>query len=119
MTSSRYITASLRSGLMILAGTALFGLPVALGLGGAVIVTGIVAGVIATGLGIAGTGTAGRGTLPFTAHEVYDRGLAAGLLAAGLMFGIADQPEALAIFAGTGIVQLVIGGFTRYTAAHV
>ncbi len=113
------MTTSLRSGLMILAGTALFGLPIALGLGPAAILTGIVAGVIATGLGIAGTGTTGRGTLPITAHEVYDRGLAAGLLVAGLMFGLADEPAALGIFAGAGIVQLVIGGLTRYTAAHV
>ena len=87
------ISSALRSGLMIAAGTALIALPVALGLGSAAILTGITVGVIATGLGIAGTDTNGRGTLPLSAHAVYDRGLAVGLLLAGIFFGLADQPD--------------------------
>jgi hypothetical protein len=118
MASRRHIASSLRSGLMIAGGTALTVLPVALGLGGAAILTGIVVGVIATGLGIAGTGTEGRGTLPLTAHAVYDRGLAVGLLLAGVMFGLADQHAALAVFAGAGLAQLIVSGVTRYTTAH-
>ena len=112
------ISSSLRSGLMIAAGTALMALPVALGLGSAAILTGIMVGVIATGLGIAGTDTTGRGTLPLTAHAVYDRGLAVGLLLSGVIFGLADQPEALALFGGAGLAQLVVGSLTRYTATH-
>jgi hypothetical protein len=103
---------------MIVAGTALFALPVVLQLGGAAIVLGIVAGVIATGLGIAGTDVSGRGTIPLTAHAAYDRGLAFGLLLAGVMFGLADEPIALALFGGAGLAELIVGSFTRYTATH-
>jgi len=116
--SRRHITASLRSGLMIAAGAALIALPVALGLGGAAILTGFTVGVIATGLGIAGTETDGRGTLPLTAHAVYDRGLAVGLLLAAVFFGLADQHTALALFGAAGLAQLVVGSLTRYTASH-
>jgi hypothetical protein len=115
---SPHISSSLRSGLMITAGTALLVLPVALNLGDAAIVFGIAAGLIATGLGIAGTSTSGRGTIPLTAHAVYDRGLAFGLLLAGVMFGFADQKVALAVFAGAGLAQLIVGSLTRYTATH-
>ena len=103
---------------MIAAGSALTMLPVALGLGPAAILTGIVVGVIATGLGIAGTDTQGRGTLPLSAQAVYDRGLAVGLLLAGVMFGLAGEQTALAVFAGAGLAQLVVGGITRYTTSH-
>jgi hypothetical protein len=103
---------------MIAAGTALFVLPLALELGEAAILTGLVVGVIATGLGIAGTDTGGRGTLPLTAHAVYDRGLAVGLLLAGILFGLADQHVALAVFGGAGVAQLLLGTLTRYTATH-
>ena len=103
---------------MIAAGTALFVLPFALELGSAAIVFGIAAGMFAMGLGIAGTATDGRGTIPLTAHAVYDRGLAFGLLLAGVMFGFADQKAALAIFAGAGLAQLLVSTLTRYTATH-
>lgn len=103
---------------MIAGGSALTVLPVALGLGGAAILTGIVVGVIATGLGIAGTANEGRGTLPLTAHAVYDRGLAVGLLLAGIFFGLADQHVALAVFGGAGLAQLFVGSVTRYTTAR-
>lgn len=103
---------------MIVVGTVLIALPVVLGLGEAAILTGIAVGVLATGLGIAGTDTSGRGTLPLSAHAVYDRGLAVGLLLAGIAFGMADQPTALAVFAGAGIAQLVVGTLTRYTTSQ-
>ena len=101
---------------MIAGGTALFALPVVLGLGGAAILTGIAVGVIATGLGIAGTDSGGRGTLPLTAQAVYDRGLAVGLLLAGVIFGLAGEPAALALFGAAGVTQLMLGSLTRYTA---
>jgi hypothetical protein len=110
------ISSALRSALMIMAGTTLFVLPVALDLGPAAIVVSITAGMIATGLGIAGTDTTGRGTIPLTAHAAYDRGLAVGLLLAGVLFGFADQQIALAVFGGAGLVQLLMGTLTRYTA---
>ena len=94
---------------MIAAGSALFLLPVALDLGGAAILTGFLVGAIATTLGIAGTATDGRGTLPLSAHAAYDRGLAVGLLVVAIMFGVADQPAALALFGAAGLVQLALG----------
>jgi hypothetical protein len=74
--------------------------------------------MLATALGISGTGTSGRGTIPLTAHAVYDRGLAVGLLLAGVFFGLADQQVALAVFGGAGLAQLIVGSLTRYTASH-
>ena len=118
METRRHTISALRSGLLILAGTALAVLPVALDLGAAAIVTGIFVGIIATALGLAATDTTGRGTLPMTAAAVYDRGLAVGLLLAGIMFGLAGQQAALAVFAGAGLIELVLSGLTRYTAAH-
>ena len=118
MTSTRHITSSLRSGLMIAAGSALFVLPVALDLGGAAIVTGLLVGAITTALGIAGTAVEGRGTLPLSAHAAYDRGLAAGLLLVAVMFGLAGQQEALALFGAAGLAQLAVGSLTRYTATR-
>ena len=103
---------------MIAAGSALFVLPVALDLGGAAIVTGLAVGIIATALGIAGTAVDGRGTVPLSAHAAYDRGLAAGLLLVAVMFGLADQQTALAVFGTAGLAQLVVGSLTRYTAAR-
>ena len=118
MTANHGMSVSLRSGLMILAGTALFALPVVLGLGNAAIVFGIVVGVMATGLGIAGTDTSGRGTLPVSAHAVYDRGLAFGLLLAGVLFGLTGESAALALFGGAGLLALALGSITTYTTRH-
>ena len=103
---------------MIAAGSALFLLPVALDLSGSAIATGIAVGIIAMALGIAGTAVDGRGTLPLSAHAAYDRGLAVGLLLAAVLFGLSDQPSALALFGVAGLLQLGLGGLTRYTAAR-
>ena len=118
MESRRHIISSLRSGLLILGGTALFALPDILDLGAAAIVTGAFVGIIAMALGLAATDTTGRGTLPLTAQAVYDRGLAVGLLLTGVVFGLYGEQVALALFAGAGLVELVLSGLTRYTATH-
>jgi hypothetical protein len=93
-------------------------LPVILDLGAAAIVTGLFVGILAMALGVAATDTTGRGTLPLTAQAVYDRGLAVGLLLAGILFGLFGQQVALAVFAGAGLVELVLSSLTRYTATH-
>jgi hypothetical protein len=103
---------------MVVAGAALFALPVALELGTGAIVFGIAAGLIVSGLGIAGTDTQGRGTIPLSAHAVYDKGIAFGLLLAAVLFGLDDQQGAMALFGATGLAQLVVGSLTRYTASH-
>ena len=101
---------------MILAGSVLLLAPTALELGFAPIITGMIVGAIAAGLGIAGTATQGRGTIPLTAHAVYDRALAIGLLLVAVLFGAIDENVAAALFGGAGIAALAMTLVTRYTA---
>ena len=115
MTVTRLLNPALRSGLMIAAGSGLIALPVVLGLSAAAIVTGIALGAIATALGLAGTAPEGRGTIPSTAHAVYDRGLAAGLLLTAVLFGIAGETAALAFFGAAGLAALLIASVTSYS----
>ena len=61
--------------------------PALVGAGTAALVTGLVLGALVIELGIAGTATEGRGTLPISAHAVYDRGLALGLFVVAAIFG--------------------------------
>ncbi len=116
MTIARLISADTRSGILVAIGTALLLAPIALGLSIAAMVAGVAIGVVTVGLGLAGTATGGRGTIPVSAHMAYDQGLAAGLLLSGLAFGVAGEAGAAAIFAGIGLLQLVTAGITRYSA---
>jgi hypothetical protein len=117
MTVVRLISPAMRSGLLMLAGSALIVAPVALGLDVAAIVTGVVVGALAVALGLAGTAADGRGTLPVSAQAVYDRGLALGLFLAGIVFGIAGDGGAMALFALAGLVALIVSTVTRYSAS--
>jgi hypothetical protein len=116
MTVIRLISVALRSGLLLAAGTGLIVAPLALGLSEAAIVAGVAIGALAVALALTGTDSAGRGTLPVSAQAAYDRGLALGLFAAALIFGIAGQTEALAVFAVAGLAALVVTSITRYSA---
>jgi hypothetical protein len=98
------------------AGIGLLVAPLPLELSTAALVTGIVLGALVIELGLAGTDSQGRGTLPVSAQAVYDRGLALGLLLVALIFGLAGQPEASPVFALAGIVALVVTSITRYSA---
>ena len=119
MTLSRILPHELRASLLIALGTALLIAPVWLLLSAAAIVTGLVAGVLCIGIGIAGTAATGRGTIPLSAHKVYDRTLAAVLLMIALAFGAGGDHGALALFALAGAGLLLIGTNTRYSAtAH-
>jgi hypothetical protein len=117
MTVARLIPLAIRSGLLIGAGTALLVMPLILGLSAAAVVTGIAVGALAVALGVAGTSYEGRGTLPVSAQAGYDRGLAFGLLAAAIVFGLSGDAAALAFFGVAGMAALAITLTTRYTAA--
>ena len=116
MTFSRRISSDTRAGLLVAVGTALLLLPIAIGLSVAAIAAGVMIGVLTVGLGLAGTAPSGRGTIPVSAHMVYDQGLAVGLLLSGGVFLLAGEGTAALVFAATGLIQLLIGGITRYTA---
>ncbi len=116
MSFTRLISADVRSGLLVAVGTALLIAPVALGLGAAALVVGVVTAATAISLGLAGTSTSGRGTLPLTAHSAYDRVLGGSVLYAGLAFAAVGNLPAAALFAGVGLLVLAIGGATRYSA---
>ena len=115
MTFSRLISSDTRAGILVAIGTALFLAPIAIGLSAAAIAAGVAIGVVTVGLGLSGTATSGRGTLPVSAHAAYDQGLAAGLFLSGGVFLLAGEPAAALLFAGVGVVQMIIGGITRYT----
>ncbi|MET0760865.1 MAG: hypothetical protein ABWZ63_00870 [Thermoleophilaceae bacterium] len=116
MTVLRLISPAARAGLLIAAGIGLIVAPLLWQIGPAPIITGIVIGALAIELGLAGTETEGRGTLPVSAQAVYDRGLALGLLLVALIFGLADEMEALLVFALAGVLALVVTSITRYSA---
>lgn len=117
MTLVRLISPSLRSAALLAAGFGLLVAPFALGLETSAIVTGTGLGIVMIALAVAGTDTSGRGTLPVSAQAAYDRGLALGLLLVAPIFGLADQTEAMAVFAAVGLVTLIVTGVTRYSAS--
>jgi hypothetical protein len=116
MTRSTRISADTRSGLLMALGTALLLAPFAVGAGNAALVSGVVIGALAISLGIAGTASNGRGTIPVAAQSAYDFGLALGLLVSAAALGVAGDQIALIVFGAAGLVALVIGSLTRYTA---
>jgi hypothetical protein len=116
MTFIRLIPLALRSGLLMLAGTALIAVPFALELDSAALVTGVAVGGLMVALGLAGTDSDGRGTLPVSAQAIYDRGLALGLVLVAITFAIADQAEAALVFGIAGVAALVVTSITRYSA---
>ena len=116
MTLIRLISPALRSGLLLATGVSLIVAPLILQLAVPAILTGIAVGAVVVPLALAGTADEGRGTLPVSAQAVYDRGLAFGLLLAALIFGIAGETDALALFAIAGLSALIVTSITRYSA---
>ncbi len=103
----------------MLAGTGLIVAPVGFGLGTAAGVTGVIVGSLCVALALAGTETSGRGTIPLSAHAVYDRGLALGLILSAVAFGVVGETGAMALFGFTGVGALVVTSITRYSgSAH-
>jgi hypothetical protein len=107
---------ALRSGLLVLAGSALIAVPFLLGLDAAPLVTGVLVGSIAVALGVAGTEPGARGSLPMSTQAVYDRGLALGLILSAGLFALFGQFEATALFAAAGLAALIMTSVTRYSA---
>lgn len=116
MTVLRLIPLALRSGLLMLAGTALIVSPFLLELDSSALVTAVGIGGVMVALGLAGTDTSGRGTLPVSAHAVYDRGIALGLVLVAVVFTVADQAEAALVFGIAGVAALIVTSITRYSA---
>lgn len=90
-------------------------LPLVTGLNPAPVVTGVAVGGLAVALGIAGTGTQGRGTLPISVQAVYDRGLALGLLALGVLYGALGDQASVLVFGLAGLSILLVTVTTRYS----
>jgi hypothetical protein len=116
MTVVRLISPAARAGLLIAAGIGLIAAPALLGSGSAALITGLVVGALAIELGVAGTASEGRGTLPISAHAVYDRALAFGLFVAAAIFGLTGETDGAPVFAAAGALTLVVTSITRYSA---
>jgi hypothetical protein len=116
MTIVRLISPAARAGLLMAAGIGLIAAPLLVGAGTAALITGTVLGALAIELGLAGTASEGRGTLPLSAQAAYDRGLALGLFIVAAIFALAGETEAAPIFAAVGAVALVVTSITRYSA---
>jgi hypothetical protein len=118
MTIARIIPAPTRAALLMAAGFVLMIAPLVLEMSGAAIATGVLLGVVTVGLGVSGTATEGRGTLPFSIHALYDRALAVGLIATALIFGATGEGAALVFFTAAGVATLVLALVTRYSATR-
>ena len=99
------------------AGVGLIAGPVLVEAGTAALLTGLVLGALAVELGVAGTATEGRGTLPISAHAVYDRALAIGLFVAAAIFGMTGETDVAPVFAAAGALALLVTSITRYSAS--
>jgi hypothetical protein len=107
---------ALRAALLVVAGSALIAVPFLLKLDAAPMVTGIIVGSLAIALGVAGTESGSRGSLPISTQAVYDRGLALGLIASAVLFALFGELEAMALFAIAGVAALIMTSVTRYSA---
>jgi hypothetical protein len=116
MTLLRLISPGARAGFLVAAGVGLIAAPALVGAGPAALITGLVLGALAIELGIAGTASEGRGTLPISAHAVYDRGLAIGLFVTAAIFGLTGETDAAPVFAAAGALALLVTSITRYSA---
>ncbi len=101
----------------MIVGTGLILAPIALQLGLAAAMTGVVIGSVVVALSLAGTETTGRGTIPLAAQAVYDRALGVGLILAAAAFGAAGMPGAMLLFGLTGAAALLVTSITSYSAS--
>ena len=117
MTAARLLSPDTRSALIVTLGAILVSAPIVLSLSLAAIAASIVIGVFVLGLGLAGTASGGRGTIPVSTHMVFDQGLAVGLLLSGLAFAFSGDTPAVLLFGLAGLAQLTIAATTRYSAS--
>ena len=105
----------MRSALLIPLGVAIPVTAALLSLSEAAQVSGLAIAILVVGLGLAGTASSGRGTVPVSQQAGYDLGLALGLAGAAVLFALVGDAPAVALFAGFGVLTLMINLFTRYT----
>ena len=105
----------MRSALLIALGVAIPVTAALLSLSEAAQVAGLAIAILVVGLGLAGTASSGRGTVPVSQQAGYDLGLALDSRGAAVLFALAGDAPAVALFAGFGVLTLLINLFTRYT----
>lgn len=116
VTASRLFSPDTRSALILGLGIVLIVAPVALGLSEAAMVAGVAIGACVVGLGLAGTASGGRATIPIRAQASYDQGLALGLVLSALAFAVAGDHGPAMLFGLSGLVQVLVAATTRYSA---
>jgi hypothetical protein len=94
--------------LELLAGLALIGAPLVLGLGPIALMAGVGAGALVAGLGLADG-------LPISTHVAADAALAALLLTAAAAFIAAGEPVAATMLACAAAAELALTVTTRWT----
>jgi|SRR5215207_2378232 len=119
MTIASLIPPAVRSALLIFVGSALMVVPLITGMQPEVVLTAIAIGGIQVAVGIAGTDSEGRGTLPMSAQAVFDRGLALALLAAGTVYAAVGDQLAALLFGVVGLVALLVTVTTRYSVRPI
>ena len=115
MSRSRLISADMRSALLIAVGVAIPATAALVSLSDAALVAGFAIAILVVGLGIAGTASSGRGTIPVSQQAGYDLGLGAGLASAAVLFAFTGDAPAVALFGGFAALMMLINLFTRYT----
>jgi hypothetical protein len=94
--------------LELLAGLALIGAPLVLGLGLVPLTAGIGAGALMAGLALADD-------MPISAHMAADMALGTGLLAAAVALTAAGEPMAATLLAMGAAVELALSASTRWS----
>ena len=94
--------------LELLAGLALIGAPLVLGLGLVPLTAGIGAGALMAGLALSDD-------MPISAHMAADVALGTGLLAAAAALAAAGEPTAATLLALGAAVELALNAATRWT----
>ena len=87
----------------------------ALSLSVAAQVAGLAIAILVVGLGLAGTASSGRGTVPVRQQAGYDLALAFGLAVAAVLFALAGDGPAVALFGAFAGLTMLLNLFTRYT----
>ena len=110
---------SLHAALELVTATALIAVPFAIGLSVDATITAGVVGIVLFGLAVSATDSEGRGTLPISAHAIYDAAVAFVLVGAAVVFGLLGEVPALVFLLAAGIAQLTLNGFTRYSPSRI
>jgi NO-binding membrane sensor protein with MHYT domain len=108
----------LHAALELATAIALIAVPFVIGLSVDATITAVIVGTILFGLAVSATGSEGRGTLPISAHAIYDAAVAFVLVGAAIVFGLGGEVPALVFLLVAGVAQLTLNGFTRYSPSR-